>query len=230
MAYTADEIATAQIAHDFNNLLSVISGNASLLEGLVDDHPQGTLVQEILKASARGEALVRQLLVQTRSRKSNFEHAALNATIERTIHQLGPILGDHIDVTTDLSESVRFVAIGHSELERCISNLLLNAGDAMPDGGQIWIETRSVLVAEMRDSSPGLRPGSYGVMAVEDTGHGMSPEVQEHIFQPFYSTRGAGRGLGLAWIFGMVREIGGYIDAKSRQGSGSTFELYLPLS
>lgn len=232
MAYSAIDAATAQIAHDFNNLLSVIFGNASLLEDRVQDVSDKELVEEILKASSQGAALVRQVLVRTQQREFALDPAALNDTIRSTIRQLNPILGSDMDFELDLSDAVDDVGIGRSELERSITNLLLNAREAMADGGQIRIETRIERVRKVSgDDHPGLRPGSYALVTISDSGCGMSPLIQERIFESFYSTKsGEGRGLGLAVVFGVVKEAGGYVDVESRVGHGSSFKLYLPAS
>lgn len=231
MAYPPADAAVAEIAHDFNNLLSVILGNASLLEDRVQDVSEKELVDEIIKASSRGAALVRQILVRTQQREFALDPAPLNDTIRSTVRQLDPIIGPDIDVEVDLSEAVDDVGIGRSDLERSISNLLLNAREAMADGGRIRIETRAERITKASTDQPGQRPGSYALVTISDSGCGMSPLIRERIFESFYSTKsGEGRGLGLAVVFGLAKEAGGYIAVESREGHGSTFRLYLPTS
>lgn len=209
----------------------MISGNASLLEKIVEDDSGKKLVEEVLKASSRGAALVREMLVRTQSREITLDPVHLNDCVRETLRQLDPILGPDIDVETDLNDAVGKVGIGRSELERCVANLLLNARDAVSDGGRIRIETRLERIQEVAKNKPGLQPGHYALVVIRDTGCGMDHLVQERIFEPFFSTKEReGRGLGLALIYGVAQETGGYIDVESLEGHGSTFRFYLPTS
>lgn len=229
--YSPVDAAAAQLAHDFNNLLSVIQAYAHLLHDQLHDESDKELAQEILAASSKGAALVRQLLVRTKARQSTVETAPLNDTIRNTTNQQRVLLGSNIIVRADLDENVGHVDIRAQELERCIMNLLANARDAIAGGGHIRIETSAQVVMDVDRDRPGLVPGNYAVMAVTDSGPGMSPRIQERIFEPFFSTKpGEGRGLGLAVVFGTAKDHGGYIEVDSREGNGSTFKLYLPRS
>lgn len=231
MAYSPNDAAAAELAHDFNNLLLVISGNASLLEEIVQDAPAKELANEILEASSQGEALVRQILVRTQAREVALDAADLNDTTSSTTRQLNLVLGPDISVEMDLSDAVGEVAIDRAELERCITNLLINARDAMENSGVIGVTTRLQRIRAMGRRRPGLRPGNYAVLAVTDRGCGMSQPTRQRIFEPFFSTKsGRGRGLGLAVVFGIAQDIGGHIEVESRQGHGSTFSLYLPVA
>lgn len=204
--------------------------NASLLKTQVQDVEAAELVDEIMRASSQGEALVRRVLVRTEQREVILDPSPLNETIRSALRQARTTLGSLIIVKLDLSEAVDEVEIGRLDLERALLNLLLNARDAMAGRGQIHISTRVESVTKADPDRPGLSSGDYALLSVRDSGCGMSPAIQARIFEPFYSTKiGESRGLGLAILFGIVKEVGGYVDVESREGHGSTFKLYLPI-
>ena len=220
------------VAHDFNNMLSVIQTYAELIE--MDRADDAALLQdlgEIRTASERAQALTRQLLAF--SRRQVLEPVALDVT--RTVvaleGMLRPLLGEHIDLSFQLTEGLSSVLADRAQLEQIVMNLCVNARDAMPEGGTLTIETVEVELGEDYVARHGpVEPGRYVMLAVSDSGHGMDEQVQERIFEPFFTTKasGKGTGLGLATVYGIVRQSGGHIWVYSEEGRGTTFKVYLP--
>lgn len=220
------------IAHDFNNLLTAISGYGHfLLDSLPQDDQRRADVGEIIKAGDRAAALTRQLLAF--SRRQVLESKVLNpsALLAELEKMLGRIIGEHIELAFLPGKEVGQVLADPGQLEQAVVNLAVNARDAMPGGGRLTIETANVdLDAEYAVGHPGCAAGPHVMICVSDTGCGMSAEVKAHLFEPFFTTKGQGKGtgLGLATVYGIVRQSRGHIDVYSEVGHGTAFKIYLP--
>lgn len=220
------------VAHDFNNYLSVIVASSGLLaEQLPTDDPRRELAGEISEAAAKSATLTRQLLAF--SRKSPFQPSAID--VPQLIEKLHPLLqrlaGQSIKLSTDVDDASGRVWADAPQLEQVLVNLVVNARDAMPGGGDVRISVHAVRVNEQEAAkTPDARPGSYVRIAVSDDGAGIAPENVPHIFEPFFTTKDAekGTGLGLAVVFGAVQQAHGYIVVDSDVGRGATFHIYLP--
>jgi hypothetical protein len=220
------------VAHDFNNMLTVILGYAELLtEQIGRDKPIGRDLLEIQAAAERAAALTRQLLAFSRKQVLAITTVDLSAIVRSLEPMLRRLLGEPISIRTNLSNGLHTVMGDVMQLEHLLVNLSVNARDAMPQGGVLTITTRNVtLDPAFVAAHPGARPGTYAALSVSDTGIGMGPEVQQSIFEPFFTTkeRGQGTGLGLAAVYGTVKQLGGYIGVESQLDHGSTFTIYLP--
>ena len=220
------------IAHDFNNLLTVINGYASLtLSG--EDTPEH-LRKPLLQIQAAGERaanLTRQLLVFSRKQAMQFKPIDVNRTIEESMRMLSRMVGEHIELSLKLDPSVPQIEADSSMIEQVLMNLVVNARDAMQQGGRLVIatEAKEIGVAEAK-ALPGTRAGRFVQLSVSDTGSGIAPEILSKIFEPFFTTKGIGQGtgLGLAMVFGIVENHQGWIHTESRLGEGTTFRIYLP--
>src|SRR5581483_10510002 len=193
--------------------------------------PVRELIREIKKAGDKAAALTRQLLAF--SRKSVLEPKVLdlNAVVAEIEKLLRRLIGEDVLLTTVLSPDLRPVRVDPGQIEQVILNLAVNSRDAMPTGGRLTIETANVRVDEaFAANHPGARPGRHVLLAVSDTGCGMTPEVQAHIFEPFFTTKqpGKGTGLGLATVYGIVKQSGGLIYVYSEPNHGTSFKIYLP--
>ena len=220
------------IAHDFNNLLMVISGYSEfLLERLGSDPRLRGPAQEISNATQRATSLTRQLLAFSRKQVLEFKLLSLNSIVSDTDRMLRRLIGEDIRLRLHLQSNLALAKADPAQIEQVIMNLAVNARDAMPHGGELLIETANVTVDE-RTASPGAIPshGSYVMLAVSDTGAGIDSETQTHIFDPFFTTKPAGKGtgLGLATVYGIVKQSGGYIRVVSQLGQGARFEIFLP--
>jgi two-component system, cell cycle sensor histidine kinase and response regulator CckA len=220
------------IAHDFNNLLTVIFGSCvQLLGTLQPGDARRSLVEEIQQAGDRAALLTRQLLAFGYRQALAPRLMDLNEVVRDSEKILRRLLGEDIDLVIVPSPEVASVQIDPGQMEQVLLNLAVNARDAMPNGGKLTIETASVDVDESYSSAhPPLPRGSYMVLAVSDTGCGMTAETQVHIFEPFFTTKevGKGTGLGLAMVYGIVKQSGGFIWLYSEVGHGTTFKIYLP--
>jgi two-component system, cell cycle sensor histidine kinase and response regulator CckA len=220
------------IAHDFNNLLMVIEGHADLvLQELQEDSPLRGSVEDIRRAASRATELTRQLLAFSRGQLLNPRVLDLNASVRESTRMLRPLLGEHIDLTTSLDDTAGPVKADPGQLDQVIVNLAVNARDAMPQGGRVSISTRTVTIDEVEaHGQPNLRAGSHVLLTFRDTGHGISEDVLPQIFEPFFTTKeqGKGTGLGLAMVYGIIKQSGGSISVSSEVGRGTTFEIYLP--
>jgi len=220
------------IAHDFNNVLMVIKGYSELLTDKLKGHDRlGAMAGEIQKASERAAGLVRQLLAFSRKQVLDPQVLDLNAIVASTEMMLQRLIGEDIVLATALSPTLGHVKADPGQIEQVIMNLAVNARDAMPEGGKLTIETQAVELDETyAQQKLGARPGSYALLAVTDTGQGMDKETQSHIFEPFFTTKekGKGTGLGLATVYGIVKQSGGYVWVYSEPGQGTTFKVYLP--
>jgi len=220
------------IAHDFNNMLTAImSYSELLLADMPADSTQRPDVLEILKAGEKATALTRKLLAFSRQQVLRPTTVNLNETVDGLKKMLRQLTSENIDLICNLAPDVWTVNADATEIERVIMNLVLNSRDAMPDGGRVIIETANVDIdEEYSGSHADTIPGAYVMIAVSDTGAGMSREVREKLFDPFFTTKekGKGTGLGLASVYGIVKQSGGFIWVYSEPGHGTTFKVYLP--
>ncbi len=220
------------IAHDFNNVLTAILGYGSLLAArLASDAPARAEVEEILRASERAAALTRQLLAFSRRQVLEPVVLSVNELITNLEKMLGRLIGENMSLVTRLDPSLGNVLADSGQLEQVIVNLVVNARDAMPEGGRLTIETANVELDDayaQRHAS--VQPGRYVMVAVSDTGLGMDAETQARIFEPFFTTKakGKGTGLGLSTVYGIVKQSGGSIWVTSEPRTGTTFKVYLP--
>jgi signal transduction histidine kinase/ActR/RegA family two-component response regulator len=222
------------VAHDFNNLLTVIRGNSDLLldRGMADKLELRYL-QQIQKASDRAVSMTRQLLAFSRMQVLQPRVLDLNATISEMNKMIPRLIGEHIEFSFQPESNLASVLADPGQIEQVFLNLAVNARDAMPDGGKLNVQTCNVLMGpEAASLRPPMFPGEYVLLSVSDTGHGMPPETRAHIFEPFFTTKGVGKGtgLGLATVYGIVKQSGGFIWVESALGKGTTFEIYLPRS
>jgi PAS domain S-box-containing protein len=221
------------IAHDFNNLLGVIIGYGEILQEQMDpEHEFRTSLEEILKAGQRAASLTRQLLAFSRQQVLEPKILDLNVVISDTEKMLRRMIGEDIDLSTDLIKDIGRVKADQGQIEQVILNLAVNARDAMPAGGKLMIQTQNVEIDEetTRRYSYPVKTGNYVLLTVTDTGTGMDPVTQAHIFEPFFTTKekGKGTGLGLATVYGVVKQSDGYIEVQSELGAGTTFRIHLP--
>ena len=216
------------IAHDFNNLLTAILGYGELLAGeLGESDDRIERVEEILKATQKAAGLTRQLLAFSRRQVLQPRVVELNAIVSEMEKMLRRLIGEQIVLETRLDPMLGAVRADPGQIEQVILNLVLNARDAMPEGGRIALETRNQDVDSDDDAVPA---GSYVVLEVSDSGQGMEPEVLAHIFEPFFTTKelGRGTGLGLSTVYGIVSQHHGHIIVESRPGDHSRFTVFLP--
>ena len=220
------------IAHDFNNILTVITGYGEMLaERIADDPVMSEEVQAILKAAEHAAALTSQLLIFSRRHVVSQESIDLNTVVAKLGRMLGRIIGEDVELVTAPGPALARVRVDAAQIEQVIMNLAVNARDAMPEGGRLTIETANVeLDAVYARSHIGVKEGQYVMLAVSDTGKGISPEVRSRLFEPFFTTkeRGKGTGLGLSTVYGIVKQSGGDISVSSEPGKGTTFKIYLP--
>jgi two-component system cell cycle sensor histidine kinase/response regulator CckA len=220
------------VAHDFNNLLMVISGYAEvILEGLDATHPLHTKARAIQQASDRATTLTRQLLAFSRKQLLELKVVDVNAIIEDMERLLRPLIGENIELITQLSADTTHTRADAGQLEQVLMNLVVNAKDAMPDGGRIAVKTQNITFDDVhRGDKTLIRPGDYVMISVSDNGIGMDKETQSRIFEPFFTTKenGKGTGLGLSTVYGIAKQSGGYLMVESEPGCGATFVIYLP--
>jgi signal transduction histidine kinase/ActR/RegA family two-component response regulator len=220
------------VAHDFNNLLMVIRGRASLSEKSAGaGSPLRNELSEIVKAADRASSLTRKLLAFGRKQVLQPRVLDLNALVTQVADILPPVLGEDIKLTLDLEPELGPVRADSAQFEQVIMNLVFNARDAMPGGGDLTIETANCdLDAAWVRNHPGVQPGLHVMLAVRDTGHGMDEETQSHLFEPFFTTKDTskGTGLGLATVYGTVNQSGGCVTVFSKVGVGTAFQIYLP--
>jgi PAS domain S-box-containing protein len=221
------------IAHDFNNVIGAILGWAEL--GEEQASPGGgqlqTYFSKIRTQCDRVTALVQQLLAFARRQILEPIDLDLNRTVQEVLNLLDGVIGKDIDIQSSLARDLSIVRADPAQIEQVLMNLCINSRDAMPKGGQLSIETLNVEVSDDQcRTMPDLKSGPYAVLRVGDTGTGMSPAVRERIFEPFFTTKGTGKGtgLGLATVYGIVKQHGGFISLKTEEGRGSEFEILLP--
>ena len=223
---------TSGVAHDFNNLLTIINGYGQIvLSQLRPNHPAREMIESITAAGERAARLTSQLLAFSRKAIVDPRELDLNEVVAQSTKLIRRLIGEDIIVATDLDPHLGSVRADPSQIEQVLLNLAVNAKDAMPYGGKLTVETRSVYVREAdRATFPDLPKGPYVQLAVSDTGIGMNEEVKSHLFEPFFTTKepGKGTGLGLAVVHGAVKQNGGRVDVYSEIGHGTTFKILLP--
>ena len=220
------------VAHDFNNMLQVILGNASLALSRVSMASEVyEELLEIKKAANKSAELTRQLLGFARKQATQPRVLNLNSTISNTLKMLERLVGENIQIEWKPATDVCFIKIDPTQMDQILTNLVVNAKDAIKDFGKIRIETSlSTIDEEAAKHKPDIPPGDYVILSISDTGSGMSKEVMDHIFEPFFTTKpsGSGTGLGLATVYGIVKQNNGHITVYSEVGKGTTFKLYFP--
>jgi PAS domain S-box-containing protein len=220
------------VAHDYNNMLTVILGYTEMaLSRTAADDPLHADLQEIQHAATRSADITRQLLAFARRQTIAPEVLDLNADVEKLLKMLRRLIGEDIDLAWLPGAGLWSVRMDPSQLNQVLANLCVNARDAIADVGKITIETRNVTFDEAYCANhPGFTPGNFVQLAVSDNGSGMDQEIQAHLFEPFFTTKGIGRGtgLGLATVYGIVKQNEGFINVYSEPGKGSSFRIYLP--
>jgi CheY-like chemotaxis protein len=220
------------MAHDFNNILTAIGGYAGFLfRGLAEDDPRREDAKEILNAAERAAALTRQLLAFSRKQILAPQQIDINATLAGTVNMLRRLIGEDVKLEVKPAKRPCMVNVDPGQLSQVLMNLAVNARDAMPEGGTIVIEAGLVKPDKTFFAArPGLKPGPLVRLSFSDTGCGISPENKKHLFEPFFTTKekGKGTGLGLATVYGIVKQSGGDIEVESAPGHGTTFHIYLP--
>jgi two-component system, cell cycle sensor histidine kinase and response regulator CckA len=220
------------VAHDFNNLLGVITGFGELAQRQVPaDHPVQARLAHILSAAARAADLTRQMLAFSRKQVIHPRALDLNRVVEGVCTMLRRLIGDDVELVLRLAPELGTVLADPTQVEQVVMNLAVNARDAMPEGGTLTFETANVdLDQDYLRGYPNALPGAYVMLAVSDTGVGMDGETQAHIFEPFFTTKpeGKGTGLGLATVYGIVKQSNGFVWVYSEPAHGATFKVYLP--
>jgi len=220
------------VAHDFNNLLTVITGYSELLLSMISgEHEMWDFLVQIRQASEKAAMLTRQLLAFSRRSVLDPRLIDLNAAVHESEKMLGRLLGEEVRLSTELEPNLDRIRVDPGHLHQVIMNLVVNARDAMPEGGKILIRTANV-EWKPRDLDPvsEVKPGRYVRLSVSDTGTGMAPDVLAHVFEPFFTTKGPGKGtgLGLSVVHGIIKQSGGHLEVKSELGQGTTFQIDLP--
>ena len=221
------------VSHDLNNLLSPILGYSEmLLDDLAPDDARRESVNEILRAGFRARDLVRQLMAFSGKQTLEYEPVDMNKAVTGFEKLLRRTIREDVEIEIIPSPDIRTVMADIGEIEQVIMNLAVNAADAMPEGGHLTIETAPANLDEDYAAKHwGVKPGAYVMLAVSDTGPGMDDETRKHLFEPFFSTKGEqGTGLGLATVYGIVKQHGGNVWVYSEPGKGTTFKVYLPVS
>jgi PAS domain S-box-containing protein len=223
---------TGGLAHDFNNLLTIISGNLELIAGkIASDEKAVKRVEEAIDAARKGAGLTRQLLAFARQQELAPCETPVNELVQGMQALMARTLGENIELSVEVMPGMPLALIDPSQLESAILNLAINARDAMPSGGKLTIETEAAFLDHFYTAkNPGVVEGHYVLVAVSDTGTGMAPELLEKIFQPFFTTKeqGKGTGLGLAMVYGFIKQSGGHIQVYSEVGHGTSIKMYLP--
>jgi signal transduction histidine kinase len=222
----------AGVAHDFNNILTAITGHSELLLRQLDaDDPRRRNAEQIEKAAYRAAGLTRQLLIFSRKQVIQPRVLNLNAVILNLKKMLCRLIGEDIEFCTLLDPAAGHIKADPGQIEQVIMNLAVNARDAMPNGGKLTIMTANTTLDQNHlKNFPDMGAGDYVMLAIADTGTGISEEVKAHLFEPFFTTKpsGKGTGLGLATCFGIVKQNTGHINVHSELGSGTTFKIYFP--
>ncbi len=220
------------VAHDFNNLLQVILGYMDILrEELSPESPSGQAIKEVQEAAERAAELTRQLLAFSRRQVIHPVHVNLNELVQGIVKMIRRVIGEHIDLKFLPGESLGTVCVDKGQFEQVLMNLCVNARDAMPSGGILTIETATAtLDKEYCHAHPWAMEGRYEVLIITDSGHGMDEATRQQIFDPFFTTKpaGEGTGLGLATVYGIVKQHNGLIHVYSEPGMGATFRIYIP--
>ena len=224
---------TGGIAHDFNNLLTVIlSAGDLLLRQFPDEtNPAYRWILNLKQAGDKAAALIRQLLAFSRQQVLELTIVDMNEVVIQVADMFRRLIGEDIEMILDLGENAGRIQADITQVEQIILNLVVNARDAMPSGGKLILQTDNVYLDENYCRQvEGISPGDFVMLAISDTGVGMDAETQSRIFEPFFTTKelGKGTGLGLATVYGIVRQFGGHIAVYSEVGMGATFKIYLP--
>jgi PAS domain S-box-containing protein len=223
---------TGGVAHDFNNMLTVITGTTETLVTRLKDRPELVAVARLIDdAAERCGELVKHLLAFARKQTLQPHNVDINKAVLDIAKLLRPTVGQQIEIATVLGKDLRAALIDPSQLANAVLNMAINARDAMPDGGKLLLETSNVMLDEAYvAANPDAQAGAYVMLAISDTGSGMSPEVRDRVFEPFFTTKevGKGTGLGLSMVYGFVKQSGGHIRVYSEEGVGTTVRLYLP--
>ena len=221
------------IAHDFNNILMAVVGFGTILqEQVAGNEPLEQNCQEILAAAERASALTKQLLAFGRKQVLRPRRLQLNDTVVGITAMLRRVIGEDIDLQVQVDPEVPPVFADQAQIESSILNLVVNARDAMPNGGRVTITVSgATLTASDCDAHPGLKPGTYVHLSVADTGAGIPAELHARVFEPFFTTKtsGKGTGLGLSTVYGTIKQSGGYIWVESEPGHGTKFRIYMPV-
>lgn len=220
------------VAHDFNNLLTIINGYSEIIqEQLPTGDPVKTLARNIFEAGQRASSLTRQLLAFSRKQVLEPKVLNLNTVVMDMAKMLKRLIGEDIDLVTALAPGLGRVKADPGQLEQVLVNLCVNARDAMPQGGKLTVETANIDLDETYTRAfPEVQPGPYVLLAVADTGIGMDEATKARVFEPFFTTKGEGKGtgLGLATVFGIVKQSGGHVTVYTEPGQGAAFKVYLP--
>ena len=221
------------VAHDFNNVLTTIIGHSDLILRILDkDNDLREYVEEIRKAANRAASLSRHLLTFSRKQVIQPKILNLNEVITEIEKMLRRVIGENIEFITILEPELGQVKIDPSQMDQVIMNLVVNSKDAMPEGGELTIKTANVDLDSKYFQERGVegKPGTYIMLAVSDTGIGMTQEIQSKIFDPFFTTKenGKGTGLGLSTVYGIIKQNHGFIWVYSEPGKGTTVKVYLP--
>ncbi|MBU1935778.1 response regulator, partial [bacterium] len=218
------------IAHDFNNLMMGVLGSVELLGGQLDaEHPATSLLKTIEESAKRAGLLARQLLTYARGGEHEPKRMNLNEAIENLLNLQDKVLADGVHMEGHLASDVPEIDADPAQIQQVLLNLCANAAEAMPNGGQIQITTQHFHVDKaFARSHTGLNPGTHVCLTLKDNGCGMNAKALSRLFEPFYTTKSEGRGLGLAVVYGIVKNHNGYIEAESIMGKGTTFRIYFP--
>lgn len=219
------------VAHDFNNLLTVILGFSAIVnEDVAIAEKHGRDLGEIIKAAERAMGLTKQLLAFSREQVLHTAPLDANGLITDMTGMLRTLIGENITITLSLAPDLPLALADRGQLEQVVMNLVVNARDAMPDGGRVTIETADIELSSASILKQEVMPGHYVMLAITDTGSGMTKETQRRLFEPFFTTKGTGKstGLGLSTTYGIVKQSKGHIWVDSEPGLGSTFKVYLP--
>lgn len=219
-----------KVAHDFNGLLSLVKGYSELaLDLLGQDDPLRDYIEHIHQANERANSLTRQLVAFTRTQVAGPQVLDLNTVVADMEKVLRRLMGERIELVTRPGDMLGEIKGDRGQIEQVVLNLVVNACDNMPQGGRLTLETANAELDEAYAQwHPGARPGSYVMLAATDTGVGLDAEMLTHIFEPFFLTKEKGKGLGLAAVYGIIKQSGGYIWADSKPNEGTTFTVYLP--
>jgi nitrogen-specific signal transduction histidine kinase len=221
------------IAHDFNNLLTAILGHVEMLgDDLAPGDPRAADVTGIRQAAELAASLTQQLLAFSRKQVLQPTVLDLNQIVDRARRILHRVIGEHIELATHTSPDLWRVKADAGQIEQIVLNLVVNARDAMPDGGVLTLETQNVTLDRECAERAGIAPGNFVRLSVIDTGVGITPAVRQHLFEPFFTTKGRGRGtgLGLATVYGIVKQSGGHIIVDAESAHGARFDVYLPVT
>lgn len=220
------------MAHDFNNLLTAIIGYGQLLyDEIASEDPKREILEEILNAASRAAGLTGQLLSFSRKNPVKLEVLDLNLIVNEMEGMIDRLIGEDIEFSRDMEEKELNVRVDSTQLQQVILNLIVNARDAMPRGGKLTMATEKVVIGDKeKHKIPYSRTGDFACLSVIDTGVGMERKSIRKIFDPFYTTKRTGTGLGLSVVHGIINKLKGWINVESMPGEGTTFKIYLPLS